>query len=177
MSKIIKLNLFITISVLFFPTIAFCQKSGNSIDNKNMSFPQIAYSGGMMEVELGRLAQHNASSNKVKQFGERMIFDHSQTNKALKDIAIRIDLILPDKMLTDNQNTYDLLAKFSGSEFDKEYMKKMIEYHKGDISEFEQAYKTEANKDIHQWIINILPILRQHLKLAQETLAILGQNN
>lgn len=177
MSKIMKLNLFVTISILFFSLNAFCRKSGNNMDNKNMSFMQKAYSGGMMEVELGRLAQHNASSDKVKQFGERIIVDHTQANKELKTIAQKNNINLSDKMLTENQSMYDQLAKFRGSEFDKQYMNKMVEDHKADISEFEQSSGTETNKEIHQWIINTLPILRQHLKLAQEILAKMGQTN
>ena len=51
------------------------------------TFAVKAGSGGMMEVELGKLAQQNAQSQRVKNFGSMMIRDHSKANKELMTIA------------------------------------------------------------------------------------------
>src|SRR3954464_3912536 len=43
-----------------------------------------AADGGLMEVELGKLALANASSQQVKDFGQQMVNDHSAGNDELK---------------------------------------------------------------------------------------------
>ena len=142
----------------------------------DINFPQKAYSGGMMEVKLGKLAQQKASSYKVKEFGERMISDHSKGNEELKSIAQKNNIPLPDSMLSKNRELYNDLSQYNGSEFDKHYMDKMVEDHKSDIKEFEDASKNADNQEIRDWAKKILPVLKQHLELAQQTHAELSQN-
>lgn len=157
------------ILVFFLAQNNFGQNTKSSFSEKdNIGFPQKAYSGGMMEVQLGKLAQQKASSEKVKQFGERMINDHSNANKELKDIALKNNITLPDKMLDENKDAYDDLNKFNGAEFDRQYIDKMVADHKKVISDFEDAAKNSDNIDIRQWAKNTLPAIRQHLKMAEQ---------
>jgi putative membrane protein len=169
MNRLTLIISFVLVSFLFFAQNNFTQDKNSKSAQSDDNFPQKAYSGGMMEVQLGKLAQQNASSSKVKQFGERMVTDHSNGNKELKDIADKNNIILPDNMLDENKSTYDELSKYNGSEFDKEYMDTMVKDHKKDISEFEEAAKNDSgNKDIQQWAKKILPTLKEHLKMAEQ---------
>ena len=45
--------------------------------------------GGMAEVKLGQLAKEKASSKAVKEFGERMVKDHSKAGNELKEVATK----------------------------------------------------------------------------------------
>ena len=51
----------------------------------------------MEEVELGKLATQKASSEKVKQFGQRMVDDHSKANDQLKQVASQENITLPPR--------------------------------------------------------------------------------
>lgn len=42
------------------------------------TFVTKAVQGGMAEVELGNLAQQNAANEQVKEFGRRMVKDHTK---------------------------------------------------------------------------------------------------
>src|SRR5438105_4313352 len=42
--------------------------------------------GGLLEVKLGELAEKNAASEAVREFGSRMVKDHSAASESLKTV-------------------------------------------------------------------------------------------
>jgi putative membrane protein len=160
---------------LFISFTAFPQNPDISAHKNQLEFPQLAFSGGMMEVQLGKLAQVRASSNQVKEFGDRMVRDHSKANDELRSIAHNNHISLPDNILPEHQKTYDELNKYKGREFDEHYMHTMIQNYKQHIKNFENASKNAKNEEVRQWAKKTLPVLKQRLKLAEKTLD--GLNN
>src|SRR5881275_924008 len=95
-------------------------------------FATNAAQGGMAEVEFGRLATQRAGDASVREFGARMVADHSRANSELKSIAAQKGIHLPTDMNSEQRSEMDKLSKMSGPEFDKEYMSAMLEDHKTD---------------------------------------------
>src|SRR5262245_45222890 len=95
--------------------------------------------GGALEVQLGNLATQKASSNDVKQFGERMATDHSQLGQKLQQLASSLGVTLPPDLKPEQQALVSRLEKLSGKTFDREYMKEMVKDHAKDVSDFERA--------------------------------------
>src|SRR5688500_11588743 len=58
-----------------------------AVGDTDRQFILEAASGGMMEVEAGRLAEQNAANQRVKAFGAMMVRDHSAANEQLRAIA------------------------------------------------------------------------------------------
>ena len=143
--------------------------TADSISRSDRKFMEKAAEGGMAEVQLGKLAAEKASSAEVKQFGQRMVDDHSKANDQLKQIATSKGVQLPTGLDRSTQREMDKLSKMSGADFDREYMKHMVSDHKKDVSEF----KTESNRakdpQVKQFAATTLPTLQQHLELAQST--------
>ncbi|HEY4651370.1 MAG TPA: DUF4142 domain-containing protein, partial [Pontibacter sp.] len=88
-----------------------------------------AASGGMMEVELGNLAQQKGQSKEVKDFGRMMVTDHTKANEELKALAAQKNITLPTAMGEDHQEHVREVSKKTGADFDKAYMKLMVEDH------------------------------------------------
>ncbi len=124
--------------------------------------------GGMAEVDLGRLAVDKAGNADVKQFGQRMIDDHSQAGDELKSWARQKDVTLPTELDPSHKATHDRLAKLSGDAFDRAYMKDMVADHNQDVAEFQRESKTVQNPDLKAWVNKTLPVLKEHQKLARE---------
>jgi putative membrane protein len=126
-----------------------------------------AANGGMLEVELGQLAQQNAKSAKVKEFGSMMVSDHGKGGEKLKALAASKNVMLPATLSNDGQKEKDDLQKKTGSDFDKSYIDLMVDDHKKDIKEFEKEAKDGNDSDIKAFANNTLPMLRMHLVHAE----------
>jgi putative membrane protein len=131
------------------------------------TFTEKAAVGGMAEVEMGKLAQQKASNDQVKQFGQRMVTDHSKANDELKTIASAKGIELPGKVDKKNQATMDRLGKMTGAQFDKAYMGHMVDDHKKDISEFKKEASSGHDSELKGFASSTLPTLEDHLKMAQ----------
>ena len=135
--------------------------------NLDQIFVTDAAEGGMAEVELGKLATEKASSSEVKQFGQRMVADHSKANDQLKQTAASKGLTLPTQPSAKHKATQERLSKLSGDAFDKAYMAEMLKDHKKDVADFQKESTTGKDPDIRQFAAETLPTLREHLKQAE----------
>jgi putative membrane protein len=135
---------------------------------QDLEFAQKAAEGGLMEVELGELAQQQAKDEQVVQFGERMVQDHGQANEKLMAIAEQKGIQLPQELPEDAQRKYDELQQLSDAEFDQAYMDEMVQDHEKDIELFEQQAESGENPDLRAFAEETLPTLREHLELARE---------
>jgi len=148
-------------------------KNAGSVSAGDRKFIEKAAKGGMAEVEIGRLAQEKASSAQVMQFAKRMVDDHSKANDQLKGLAALKGVTLPSEMDKGDRRDMDKLAKKSGADFDREYMKHMVSNHKKDVSEFKDEAKSAKDADVKTFAASTLPTLEQHLELAKSTEAAL----
>ena len=126
-----------------------------------------AASGGMLEVQLGKLAQSNGGSQAVKDFGAMMIRDHSKGGDELRTLAGAKRLVIPDSVSNDQRKERDNLEKKTGKNFDKAYIDLMVQDHKEDIDEFDKASKNANDPDIKAFAARTVPMLRMHLDSAQ----------
>lgn len=133
-----------------------------------------AAQGNMAEVRLGNLAAEKASSNDVKRFAQRMVTDHTQAGQQLNQLATTLNFTPPQDLNPEQQNAISRLETASGKDFDREYMKMMVDDHRKDISEFERAAAQATNPDVKQFASQLLPTLNEHAKLAHEISAKVG---
>jgi putative membrane protein len=144
-------------------------KAPGTLSNSDRKFVQEAAIGGMAEVEMGNLAQKNASSDAVKQFGQKMVSDHTKANDDLKQVASSKGVQVPAALDHKNQRALDQLSKKSGADFDKAYMSQMVDDHKKDVAEFKKESNAAKDPDVKNFATQTLPTLREHLQLAQTT--------
>lgn len=145
------------------------QGQNQKLSAKDRSFAQEAAMGGMAEVELGKLAQQNAQNDEVKQFGSRMVQDHTQANQQLMPILSAENITMPQQLDEKHKATYDRLSKMRGAEFDRAYMRDMVQDHEKDVKKFRQEAEHANNPELKSFAQQTLPVLEQHLKLAHET--------
>ena len=131
-------------------------------------FAANAAQGGMAEVEMGRMATQRAGDASVREFGARMVADHSRANSELKTIAGQKGIQLPVELNSEQKSEMEKLSKMSGAEFDQEYMSAMLKDHQTDVKDFDTQSKEGNDPEIKAFAGKTLPTLQQHLQMAQQ---------
>lgn len=148
--------------------------TGGTVSNMtpaDKEFVSRAGMAGLYEVQAANLALQNAASDRVREFAQRMLTDHSQANFELQELATVKGLALPTQLSGSHKSAIDHLSGLNGAEFDKAYMQHMVSDHRSDIAEFERASQTARDSDIQGWATRTLPTLKAHATLAVEVAA------
>jgi putative membrane protein len=136
-------------------------------DIPDLAFYRNAAEGGLAEVEMGTMAQQQARSPSVRDFGALMVKDHSAVNEKLKVIAESKNITLPANSSVEEMATKAKLKALSGSSFDKSYIKGMIKDHQEDIAEFKKEASSGRDPEARAFASATLPTLEAHLKKIQ----------
>lgn len=139
--------------------------SDTAADDKD--FMTKAAESGMAEVRLSQLAQQKAQSADVKQFGQRMVTDHTKANNELKQIAQKENVTLPTDLSAKHKDLMNKLQNLSGAEFDREYISVMAEDHEKAVNLFQSEAASGDNADVKAFASKTLPTLKEHLQMAQ----------
>jgi putative membrane protein len=141
------------------PAASAPAKAGGKLSTADKNFMINAAKGGMMEVEMGKMAASNAQSADVKKFGNRMVADHSKANSELMALAKEEGVSLPG-------------AKSPGKwKSDKDYMDTMVKDHQADLAEFQKEAQSGTDPDVKAFAAKGAKMVSAHLKMAQETQA------
>jgi putative membrane protein len=140
---------------------------GSGAMTGDAKFVMMAAMGGMAEVEMGRLAAQKGASDEVRQFGQRMVDDHTKANEQLMQVASSKGMTPPATLDAKHQAEMQRLSAMSGAQFDKEYVKMMVKDHKKDVSEFQKEASRGADPDIKSFAATTLPTLQEHLQMIQ----------
>jgi putative membrane protein len=127
-----------------------------------------AMSGNATEVAAGALAVERGASQDIKQFGQRMVTDHSMELDKLIALARKhgVDPIREPAMPRQWTLLKNLMS-LSGQDFDRFYARSMVQEHRIDVHHYEMGVK-EQPKDIASHAMETLPILREHLMMIEE---------
>jgi putative membrane protein len=137
----------------------------------DQKFAENAAAGSAAEIQLGQLAADKATNDKVKQFGQRMVTDHTKASSELKTLAAKKGMTIPDSPKGKDKAKFEKLSKMSGPAFDKAYMQDMVKDHQKDVAEFQKEANSGSDPDLKAWAATTLPVLQEHLRMAKETLS------
>jgi putative membrane protein len=130
-------------------------------------FAMTAAMGGMAEVEMGRLAAQKGASDEVRQFGQRMVDDHTKANEQLMQIMSSKGMTAMTALDAKHQMEMQKMSALSGDAFDRAYVKMMVKDHKKDVAEFQKESMRGADADIKSFATATLPTLQEHLQMIQ----------
>jgi putative membrane protein len=140
--------------------------------------PQAAMAN-MAEIQLGHLAVKKAQDPRVRKFGQMMVDEHVKAQKDLADAASGVGIQWPKQLDASHKQIHQRLSRLSKEQFDREYMKTMIDGHR-DVEKMLAARSgappLDAQKSadsalaaqVNQWALKTLPTVRAHLSEAEQ---------
>jgi putative membrane protein len=134
----------------------------------DQAFVRKALEGGAAEVQLGQLAQQKSQSEDVKQFGQKMVEDHTQLAEQMKPIAQQLGVKEPKGPSKKDKQLIAKLEGLSGPQFDEAYIQTMVKDHKEDLKEFKDEAQSAQNQNVKQAAQQGAGVISQHLQLIQQ---------
>ena len=144
------------------------QNNTRQMKQPDQDFLTKASESNISEMKIGQLAQQAAQNPQVKQFAQRMVADHRKAQQQLLSAMQNNGVVVPDHVSKDGAGLYDKLAKESGPQFDRDYVKSMVGDHKDDVSDFKDEAKNGKDRTLQQYAQQTLPTIQQHLQMAQK---------
>jgi len=138
------------------------------VEVNDSDFAVEAADAGLAEIALGKLALERASDPRIKEFAKTMVDQHNRANDELMMIATKKNLTLPPVPSADHAENVKELQNKSGTDFDKEYIDRMVKDHDKVVSMFEDAAEKASDPDIRDFAMKTLPTLKDHQETAKE---------
>jgi putative membrane protein len=138
--------------------------------------PQIAaivVAANTVDIEAGKLARSKTKNDKVKQFADTMVTDHTAVNKAAVALVTKLG-VTPEESETSRgltasgEQTRSRLNALSGAEFDRQYIDNEVAYHKLVIDAVDKTLIPNAqNAELKATLVGVRPALVAHLEHAE----------
>ena len=107
-------------------------------------FVQDAAAKNMAEIELSRMALNKATSAEIKVFAQKLIDDHGAASEKLKSAVAGHSIAWPSQLDDKHQEAADELGKKQGADFERAYLKAMIEGHQDLTAKLESRLDVQS---------------------------------
>jgi putative membrane protein len=134
------------------------------VDTGDAAFAAKAATGGMTEIALSIVAAQQATSQKIKDFANMMVTDHSAAGDKLGAIAKAKGIALPMSLDSATQNMISDMSKKTGKDFDKAYVDKMVKDHEATLDMFKKEQTMVKDTALKGFITNTIPVVQKHLE-------------
>jgi putative membrane protein len=143
---------------------------------------QIVVTANQVDIDTGKLAQSRAQSQEVRDFGQRMVTDHSGVNKSAVELVTRLH-VTPEPNDTSKSlqkggdDSLAALKKLSGAAFDKAYVDHEVTYHQAVLDAVDQTLIPNAqNAELKALLVKVRPAFVAHLEHAKHLQTSLGKS-
>jgi putative membrane protein len=127
------------------------------------------------EIAAGKLAQKKGSSAEVKDYGKKLIADHTRSNQEVMATAKKAGITPNDSELTAHdqemmrvdKKKMDELKRLSGTEFDRAFTQELSRDHDHMISMLRDS-KKQLSAPVRELVDNTIPVMEQHKDLADK---------
>ncbi|MDQ4141954.1 MAG: DUF4142 domain-containing protein [Bacteroidota bacterium] len=150
-------------------TVISCEDDDSDDNTQRLTeteFVVRAANSDLFEIQTGRMASVKGTLAEVRDYGQKLVTDHTTSSTELKGLASQKKIAIPDSLTEDKRVHRMRLAGLTGSAFDKDFVNTQIMAHDEAISLYEQASNELQDPNLKAFAAKILPNLRMHREHA-----------
>jgi putative membrane protein len=122
----------------------------------------------LSETDMAQKAASGASTDRVRQFAQKLVDDHNKLTQRLMGAAKDLKLGVVTGMSPEHKKALARMLLSKGNEFDREFLSYIVKSHEKALKLFEQCAKaTDGDANVHKLAEDSVPTLRQHLQDAR----------
>ena len=133
----------------------------------DQEFVDFAAQTDMMEAHLGQMAQDQAGTPGVKDYGQMLATDHTNDYKQLTAGAGKANLSVAKGLDAKHDKMIAPFDKLHGAAFDRRFEHEMVTGHEAAIAIYKRESTDAQNADIKTYATQAIPTLEKHLSDAQ----------
>jgi putative membrane protein len=134
----------------------------------------IVVTANQVDVDAGKLAESKGSNKEVKDFGKRMVADHTGVNKQATALVTKLK-VKPEENDTSKslksagEANLKRLKELKGAEFDKAYVDNEVTYHQNVLDALDKTLIPNAkNQELKDLLVKVRPAFVAHLEHAKQ---------
>lgn len=104
----------------------------------------------------------------AREMANKMVADHSKSTADLKKIAAKKGITLPTDVDAEHKAMAPTMKELSGKDFERKYMVQVLTDHQKTINTLMAHEEITQDADIKAFISKTLPVVQQHLDMAQQ---------
>ena len=142
----------------------------------------IVVAANSVDIDAGKLAVKKGSTKAVRDFGQRMVTDHSGVNEQAGALVKKLGVTpmenATSKSLMDGgKANMDKLDKLKGAQFDKAYVDHEVAYHQAVLDAVDKTLIPSAkNAKLKALLVKVRPAFVAHLEHAKMLQASLSKS-
>src|SRR3954470_18927046 len=125
-------------------------------------FVNKAANSDMFEIQSSQLALTKTQDNRLREFAQRMVKDHTQASDKLK--AAAQNQTVPTTLDQEHAGMLQKLQQAQGNDFSRQYVQMQFEGHQKAVALFESYAQNGDNTQLKQFAQQTVPTLREHFQ-------------
>ncbi|HVF31295.1 MAG TPA: DUF4142 domain-containing protein, partial [Pyrinomonadaceae bacterium] len=121
----------------------------------------------MTEIAAANVALQRSQNERVKEFAQHMVTEHTAMGTELQSLAAGKNATLPTTLDSKHQSSIEKLGAKTGADFDRDFMKMMVSDHQKMARMLEREAERNSDADVKAFAAKNLPAVQQHLASAR----------
>jgi putative membrane protein len=161
---------------LLIPLAARADEKGKLIEKRDpekapqtdQQFVVKALAGDVAEIKFSENAVKNAENSDVRKFAQRMVDDHTKNKDKLLEIAKTMKVAVVEGLEKGRRTEMVRLMKLKGVEYDREYIRCMIDDHEKALKMYETWSTKAKDSEVRDVAIKAVGVVKGHLRTARD---------